>query len=76
MRCLVTGHLVILEIPTAGYFKKEAIQWSWELLHDKFGIPLDKIYATVFEGDKEQNIPIDQKPLMNGYNICPRKEFF
>ncbi|MBP7307049.1 MAG: alanine--tRNA ligase, partial [Saprospiraceae bacterium] len=59
--------------PTAGYFKKEAIQWSWELLHDKFGIPLDKIYATVFEGDKEQNIPMDQEAFDEWSKYLPKE---
>lgn len=47
--------------PGAGYFKKEAIQWSWELLNQKYGIPAERIYATVFEGDPAHNIPMDQE---------------
>ncbi|HEV3326944.1 MAG TPA: alanine--tRNA ligase [Puia sp.] len=38
--------------PAAGYFKKEAIAWSWELLTKVYGIPKDRMYVTVFEGDK------------------------
>jgi alanyl-tRNA synthetase len=45
--------------PTAGYFKKEAIAWSWELLTAVFGIPKDRLYVTVFEGDKETNLGPD-----------------
>lgn len=47
--------------PGAGYFKKEAIRWSWELLHDRYGIPMDRLYATVFEGDPANGIPMDQE---------------
>ena len=33
-----------------NYFKKEAIEWSWTLLHKVWGIPADRLYATYFEG--------------------------
>jgi alanyl-tRNA synthetase len=42
------------------YFKKEAIEWSWELLTDVFKIPKDRLYVTVFEGDKKENLDFDQ----------------
>ncbi|HLN56209.1 MAG TPA: alanine--tRNA ligase [Bacteroidales bacterium] len=43
------------------YFKKEAIQWAWELLHGKLGIPEDRLYATIFEGSPEENVPRDDE---------------
>jgi len=45
--------------PTAGYFKKEAIAWSWELLTVVYGIPKDRLYVTVFEGDPANQLPQD-----------------
>src|SRR5580698_8670640 len=45
--------------PAAGYFKKEAIAWSWELLTAVYGIPKDRLYVTVFEGDKESGLGPD-----------------
>ncbi|HEV9037008.1 MAG TPA: alanine--tRNA ligase [Puia sp.] len=45
--------------PSAGYFKPEAIAWSWELLTKVYGIPVDRLYVTVFEGDPENNLPAD-----------------
>lgn len=43
------------------YFKKEAIQWSWELLTGVYGIHKDRIYVTVFEGSAEDKLPFDQE---------------
>src|SRR5688500_402724 len=43
------------------YFKKEAIQWSWELLTDVYRIPKDRLYVTVFGGDKKENTPADEE---------------
>ncbi|HHZ77644.1 MAG TPA: alanine--tRNA ligase, partial [Candidatus Lambdaproteobacteria bacterium] len=31
-------------------FKKEAIEWAWELMTDVWGLPKDKLWATVYEG--------------------------
>ncbi|MBS1661418.1 MAG: alanine--tRNA ligase, partial [Bacteroidetes bacterium] len=45
--------------PEAGYFKKEAIAWSWELLTVIYGIPKDRLYVTVFEGDDKDKLPKD-----------------
>jgi alanyl-tRNA synthetase len=42
------------------YFKKEAIEWAWELLTVEYKLPKDKLYVTVFEGDKKENLPFDQ----------------
>jgi alanyl-tRNA synthetase len=43
------------------YFKKEAIEWAWEFLNEKLGIPEDRLYATVFEGNPEDNVPRDDE---------------
>ena len=45
--------------PTLGYFKKEAIAWSWELLTAIYKIPEDRLYVTVFEGDENDKLPRD-----------------
>ena len=39
------------------YFKKEAIQWSWELLTEVYGMDKSRLYATVFEGDSKEQLP-------------------
>lgn len=43
------------------YFKKEAIAWAWELLTEVYKIDKNILYVTVFEGNEEENIPMDQE---------------
>src|ERR1700756_4389584 len=43
------------------YFKKEAISWAWELLTEVYKIEKDRLYVTVFEGDKKENLSFDQE---------------
>ena len=35
------------------YFKKEAIEFAWELVTKVYGLPKDRLYATVYEEDDE-----------------------
>ncbi|HEX7326572.1 MAG TPA: alanine--tRNA ligase [Rhodanobacteraceae bacterium] len=35
------------------YFKKEAIEWAWELLTRVFGLPPEKLWVTVYHTDDE-----------------------
>ncbi len=45
------------------YFKAEAIAWAWELLTGVFGLPADRLYASVFEGDAADNLPPDDEAV-------------
>ena len=45
------------------YFKKEAIQWSWELLTKIFKIPEDRIYVSIFQGDEKEKLPKDTEAI-------------
>jgi alanyl-tRNA synthetase len=45
------------------YFKKEAIEWSWELLTEKLNIPKDRLYVTVFQGSPEEGIEKDEEAI-------------
>jgi len=45
------------------YFKKEAIEWAWELLVDRWGLEPDRLYATVFEGNEEEGLPVDSEAV-------------
>jgi alanyl-tRNA synthetase len=40
-----------------NYFKKEAIDWAWELVVERWGLPANRLYATVYmpsEGDPSE----------------------
>jgi alanyl-tRNA synthetase len=42
------------------YFKKEAIEWGWEFLTKVLDIPEDRLYVTIFEGSREDDISRDE----------------
>jgi len=46
------------------YYKKEAIEWAWQLLTQVWGLPKERLYATVFRDDKG-NIPTDDEAAAN-----------
>jgi alanyl-tRNA synthetase len=43
------------------YFKKDAINWAWEFLTETLKIDKDRLYVTVFEGDKDELLEFDQE---------------
>jgi alanyl-tRNA synthetase len=45
------------------YFKKDAIAWAWELLTVEYKLPKDRLYVTVFGGDKKDNLPVDDEAI-------------
>ena len=47
------------------YFKKEAIEWAWELLTEVYKLPKDRLYVTVFEGDAKDGLAFDQEAFDN-----------
>ena len=40
-----------------NYFKKEAIDWAWELVTGVWKFPTNRLYATVYSPDKSKNDP-------------------
>ncbi|GAA5482105.1 alanine--tRNA ligase [Haloferula sargassicola] len=62
------------------YFKKEAIKWAWELVVERWGVPANRLYATVYAPDKAKGDPgeFDQEAwdlwaaLFRGKGLDPR----
>jgi len=45
------------------YFKKEQLAWFWEFLTVELKLPKEKLYVTVFAGDKKNNLPPDDESI-------------
>jgi alanyl-tRNA synthetase len=45
------------------YFKKEQLPWFWEFLTKELSLPKEKLYVTVFAGDKKNNLPADEESI-------------
>ena len=55
------------------YFKKEAIEWAWELLTGVLDMPADRIYATVFEGSDADGVPRDTEAFEHWRRFLPEE---
>ena len=56
------------------YFKKEAIEWAWELLTKTYGIPPDDLYVTVFGGDESDGLVTDEEAYRYWKEIVPSEK--
>jgi alanyl-tRNA synthetase len=81
------GHLTFFEMlgnfSFGDYFKREAAQYALELSTEGFGLPMDQIWVTVFEGDDELGVGSDGEAIDAWLEIgvpreriveCPRSE--
>lgn len=55
------------------YFKTEAIDWAWELLTEVYGIDKERLYATVFEGDKTDGTELDTEAMSAWEKHLPKE---
>ncbi|MEO2056955.1 MAG: alanine--tRNA ligase-related protein, partial [Flavobacteriaceae bacterium] len=55
------------------YFKKEAIEWSWELLTKVYKINPDNLYVTIFCGSNKDNVPLDTEAYDIWKKIIPEE---
>ncbi len=53
------------------YFKAETIEWAWQLLVDVWGINPEQLYATVFAGDADDNLPEDTEAAKLWTKVTP-----
>ena len=58
------------------YFKKNAIEWAWKLLTDVYLIDKDKLYVTIFEGDKTQDLEVDSESFEIWNQIIDKNRIF
>jgi len=82
-------HLTFFEMmgnfSIGDYFKREAAQFAWDLSREGFGLSADDIWVTVFEGDEQLGIGLDEEAVNAWLEIgvprerivpCNRKENF
>jgi alanyl-tRNA synthetase len=67
------------------YFKREAIEFAWQLSREVFGFPAQDIWVTVFEGDEALGLGPDEEAIACWQEVgvprerivlCPRSENF
>src|SRR5215471_4582774 len=51
------------------YFKKEAIEWAWELLVDRWKFPAQRLYATVYKPGPGEPSEFDQEAYDHWANL-------
>ncbi|WP_304064471.1 alanine--tRNA ligase [Pedobacter glucosidilyticus] len=55
------------------YFKKEAIEWSWELLTEVYKLDKERLYVTIFEGDEKEGLAKDQEAYDLWLQFVPKE---
>ncbi|CAA7407707.1 unnamed protein product [Spirodela intermedia] len=53
------------------YFKREVIDWAWELLTEVYKLPKDRIYATYFGGDEKAGLSPDFEARDKWLSVLP-----
>lgn len=56
-----------------NYFKKEAIEFAWELLTVKYGMPKDRLYVTYFGGEQELESDEETRQLWLSMGLPPER---
>ena len=57
------------------YFKKEAIEYAWEFLTKKLGLPAERLWITIFEGDDSAPEDVEAREYWMGVGV-PEERIF
>ena len=73
------SHLTFFEMlgnfSFGDYFKKEAIEWAREFLTEDLGIPPERLWITIFEGDEDAPEDLEAKELWMSVGVPEHKIF-
>ena len=58
------------------YFKAEAIEFAWDLITKDYGLPKDRLYVTVFEGDGKLEADDEAERLWQQVAGVPKDRIF
>ena len=57
------------------YYKREAIGWAWEFLTVELGLPPERLWITIFEGDEDAPEDLEAKEFWMGVGVPEEKIF-